>query len=34
MSKKMEDKVDYSTPDFEVDDSPIEVVPVKEIPQP
>ena len=34
MSKKMEDKVDYSTPDFEVDDSPIEVIPVKETPQP
>lgn len=29
MSKKMEEKVDYSTPDFEIDDSPIEVVPVK-----
>jgi hypothetical protein len=29
MSKKMEEKVDYSTPNFEVDDSPIEVVPVQ-----
>ena len=27
MSKKMEEKVDYLTPDFEIDDSPIEVVP-------
>lgn len=27
--KKMEEKVDYSTPSFEVDDSPIEVVPVQ-----
>ena len=27
MSKKMEEKVDYSTPDFDIDDSPIEVVP-------
>lgn len=34
MSKKMEEKVDYSTPDFEVDDSPIEMVPVKEGAQP
>ena len=34
MSKKMEEKVDYSTPDFEVDDSPIEVIPSKVISQP
>lgn len=34
MSKKMEEKVDYSTPDFEVDDSPVEMVPVKEVAQP
>ena len=34
MSKKMEEKVDYSTPDFEIDDSPIEMVPVKEVTQP
>ena len=32
MSKKMEEKVDYSTPDFEIDDSPIEMVPSKELP--
>lgn len=34
MNKKMEEKVDYSTPDFEIDDSPIEMVPVKETVQP
>jgi len=34
MSKKMEEKVDYSTPNFEVDDSPIEMIPVKEVAQP
>lgn len=27
MSKKMEEKVDYLAPDFDIDDSPIEVVP-------
>ena len=29
MSKKMEEKVDYETPGFEIDDSPVEVVPSK-----
>lgn len=33
MSKKMEEKVDYSTQNFEIDDSPLEVVPVKEVPK-
>ena len=30
MSKKMEEKVDYSTPDFEVDDVELNVVPVEQ----
>lgn len=29
MNKKMEEKVDYSTPGFEIDDSPVEVIPSK-----
>ena len=31
--KKMEEKVDYSAQNFEIDDSPIEVVPVKASPK-